>query len=485
MRWGRSIRVVAAVLAAGLIGGASASASDATAPVVTAQAVVIDPKGAPAVGSPAAALPGSPTVTVTDWSSPGDQPMVTLASATGSAASVHGARSGTVELGDLAIFGGEIRLHSLTLAASSAGSTIDLKAQGLEVDGTAVDLPAADESSPVGDWGTLTAGYQNSDSTGRTAIGLVITLRADHDGLPAGSTIGVGVITLAAPPSSGGDGGGGGGGDNGGGAPTPTPTHHHHHRHQTGGHTKHEHGAQGGKGHHHRVRHVKVTHPKHLPQLGRGLRGRVIEAAAEQIGWPYVWGGESRAEGGFDCSGLVDYAYAAAGHPLAGRPTAAVLWQMGVPITADQLRPGDLAFLGAPSGQPYHVALYAGNGMVIVASGRGRPIAEQPLDSAPWDGFARIWAPGAGPLLKHARWLTAAVPKQSPPVGLRSDVIAAARASRTPPVAVKPARTRAQSPAAPPKRDPSPDRGSGLVTVADLRLRLEQGVRAALGLPTA
>jgi NlpC/P60 family len=306
----------------------------------------------------------------------------------------------------------------------------------------------------------------------------VLSLRADHDGLPAGSTIAVGVITLAAPQTT-------GGGDNGGGAPTPTPTHHHHHPHRTGGHTKHEHGARGGKGHHHRARHVKVTHPKHLPQLGRGLRGRVIEAAAEQIGWPYVWGGESRAEGGFDCSGLVDYAYAAAGHPLAGRPTAAVLWQMGVPIPADQLRPGDLAFLGAPSGQPYHVALYAGDGMVIVASGRGRPIAEQPLDSAPWDGFARIWAPGAGPLLKHARWLTAAVPKQSPPAGLRSNVIAAARASRTPPVAVKPARTRLQSPAAPPKRDPSPDHGSGLVTLADLRLRLEQGVLVALGLPTA
>ena len=37
----------------------------------------------------------------------------------------------------------------------------------------------------------------------------------------------------------------------------------------------------------------------------RGLDGAaaVVAAALAQLGWPYVWGGESRAEGGFDCSG--------------------------------------------------------------------------------------------------------------------------------------------------------------------------------------
>ena len=50
----------------------------------------------------------------------------------------------------------------------------------------------------------------------------------------------------------------------------------------------------------------------------------MIAAASAQLGWPYTWGGESRAEGGFDCSGLIDYALAAAGFPV-GRPTAAGL----------------------------------------------------------------------------------------------------------------------------------------------------------------
>ena len=59
-----------------------------------------------------------------------------------------------------------------------------------------------------------------------------------------------------------------------------------------------------------------VTFSAALPGAGfrpvdlHGLTGRVaiVAAAAAQIGWPYVWGGESRAEGGFDCSGLVGYA---------------------------------------------------------------------------------------------------------------------------------------------------------------------------------
>ena len=64
-----------------------------------------------------------------------------------------------------------------------------------------------------------------------------------------------------------------------------------------------------------------------------GARGPLaaVAAAEAQIGWPYVWGGESRAEGGFDCSGLIDYAYAAAGLVLPGRPTAADLWRLAAP----------------------------------------------------------------------------------------------------------------------------------------------------------
>src|SRR5919204_197730 len=94
-----------------------------------------------------------------------------------------------------------------------------------------------------------------------------------------------------------------------------------------------------------------VPHPP-VPPLhaahGDGARAAVVRAALSQVGWPYVWGGESRTEGGFDCSGLVDHAYARAGYTLPGRPTAAVLWAMSVPLKPAELRPGDLGFLRAP-----------------------------------------------------------------------------------------------------------------------------------------
>ena len=85
-----------------------------------------------------------------------------------------------------------------------------------------------------------------------------------------------------------------------------------------------------------------VKHPVTPPLRaahGSGARAALVRAALAQVGWPYVWGGESRTEGGFDCSGLVDHAYARAGYQLPGRPTADVLWAMSVPLAPADLRP--------------------------------------------------------------------------------------------------------------------------------------------------
>ena len=122
----------------------------------------------------------------------------------------------------------------------------------------------------------------------------------------------------------------------------------------------------------------------------------MLAAALEQVGWPYIWGGDSRAEGGFDCSGLVDYAYARAGMPLPGRPTAAVLFSMSTPVSRAHLAPGDLAFLYSRHRAPYHVALYAGDGLVVVAPQTGADVRIEPLSAVPWDGFGRLLAGSRG-----------------------------------------------------------------------------------------
>ena len=165
-----------------------------------------------------------------------------------------------------------------------------------------------------------------------------------------------------------------------------------------------------------------ISYSAHLDPHGfrpvdlRGATGRVavVAAAEAQIGWPYVWGGESRAEGGFDCSGLVDYAYTAAGAPLPGRPTAADLWHMAQPIDQAQLEPGDLVFLGAPSGSPYHVGLYAGGGQVVVAPHTGAQVQFEPLASGGWDGFARLLPPAPGGAVPPSAVEQAAVRHQVP-----------------------------------------------------------------------
>jgi cell wall-associated NlpC family hydrolase len=173
--------------------------------------------------------------------------------------------------------------------------------------------------------------------------------------------------------------------------------------------------ADGAAGEVEAVARAAVSYSATLPDAGfrpvdlhgAGGRAAVIAAAAAQVGWPYVWGGESRAEGGFDCSGLVDYAFQAAGVPLPGRPTAAALWSMAQPESPSDLEPGDLVFLGAPTGAPYHVGIYVGEGTVLSAPHTGARVGYSPLAAGGWDGFGRLLPaePGllADPVQRAAR----------------------------------------------------------------------------------
>jgi peptidoglycan DL-endopeptidase CwlO len=88
-----------------------------------------------------------------------------------------------------------------------------------------------------------------------------------------------------------------------------------------------------------------------------------VNAALSQLGTPYVWGGS--APGGFDCSGLVSWAYGQNGISLPHYTGS--LWAMGTHISASELAPGDLVFYNGLN----HVGMYIGNGSFVEAPHTG------------------------------------------------------------------------------------------------------------------
>jgi len=104
-----------------------------------------------------------------------------------------------------------------------------------------------------------------------------------------------------------------------------------------------------------------------------------VDFAVQQIGLPYMWGGNGPQNGdaGFDCSGLTSAAYASTGITL---PRTADSQYRATPRVAPQdLRPGDLVFYGNPASFIHHVGLYLGNGVMVNAPTFGMPVQVAPV----------------------------------------------------------------------------------------------------------
>jgi cell wall-associated NlpC family hydrolase len=82
---------------------------------------------------------------------------------------------------------------------------------------------------------------------------------------------------------------------------------------------------------------------------------RVLAFATSQMGAPYLWGGSSPA--GWDCSGLVQAAYATVGVVLPHDAAAQFALTSGSRVPLDALRPGDLVFYGSSAATIHHVGI--------------------------------------------------------------------------------------------------------------------------------
>ncbi|MGW2645784.1 NlpC/P60 family protein [Streptomyces sp. NPDC001393] len=126
-----------------------------------------------------------------------------------------------------------------------------------------------------------------------------------------------------------------------------------------------------------------TTHPE-SPRAARAAKA--IAFARAQIGKPCVWG--ATGPDSYDCGGLTQAAWRAAGVPL---PRAAYHQALaGPPVTLAGIEPGDLVLF---FDDDRHVGLHVGGGMMVHAPGPGSSIREESIYGAGESAIHRIVRP--------------------------------------------------------------------------------------------
>jgi len=131
-----------------------------------------------------------------------------------------------------------------------------------------------------------------------------------------------------------------------------------------------------------------------IAKVGSSAQGlAAVHYAESQIGVPYVWGGEAPGSG-FDCSGLVQWAWGRAGISIPR--TTETQWPGMVHVSLLALQPGDLLFYYNLDGDQAvdHVVMYVGSGpygvnTIIAAAHTGTNVSFAPLFTAGLIGAAR------------------------------------------------------------------------------------------------
>jgi len=128
-----------------------------------------------------------------------------------------------------------------------------------------------------------------------------------------------------------------------------------------------------------------------------GIPAQAVALARSRLGLPYVWGAAGPES--FDCSGLTQWIYAQLGISLPR--TSQAQSNATMPVALEFLQPGDLLFYENtyPSHERItHVGIYAGNGVVIMATQPGEFVKEVSLDNPYWSRhFVGAGRPVKGP----------------------------------------------------------------------------------------
>ena len=125
------------------------------------------------------------------------------------------------------------------------------------------------------------------------------------------------------------------------------------------------------------------SEPIYAPPPGK--YGGVVGIAMQYLGIPYVYGGATPS--GFDCSGFVMYVFAQVGVSLPHN--AAAQYGYGMPVSRDQLQPGDLVFFNGLG----HDGIYIGGGQFIHSPHTGDVVKISSLTgwyASTWVGARRL-----------------------------------------------------------------------------------------------
>jgi cell wall-associated NlpC family hydrolase len=173
-----------------------------------------------------------------------------------------------------------------------------------------------------------------------------------------------------------------------------------------------------------------------------------VRFALAQLGKPYVWGAEG--PGTYDCSGLVQTAYASAGIALPRTARPQYLSTTPIPVVA--MLPGDLLFFGPDPdhwNSIHHVAVYLGRGLMVHAPTTGDVVRIAPIWWAEFFGATRAAAAHDNP---------ATAPRTTRPPGPAGPG-APAPARPAPTESPLPSQTPLPRPAPSPAPTPSPPPG--------------------------
>ncbi|EAN8120936.1 C40 family peptidase [Pseudomonas juntendi] len=128
---------------------------------------------------------------------------------------------------------------------------------------------------------------------------------------------------------------------------------------------------------------AKISSQLPVAMMSAKQSSNVLSRAVNVLGTPYRWGGSSPSKG-FDCSGLVKYAFTDVADVDLPRTSNAMARGHGVKVAKSDLKPGDLIFFNIKSRRVNHVAIYLGNDRFIHAPRTGKRVSIDTLSKPYW-----------------------------------------------------------------------------------------------------